>query len=185
MSEQSRKIILTGKSRTGKSTVIRRTCKRLVDERIDLWGFTTKEIKGSGRAGLHVLTMNGVRVPFAHVEMSRGPRMGPYRVDVPAFEEAVLPVLEPPMDIDGFPIVSVGIIDEVDKLTCLSEKFIKRVEELLKTPTYLLIVVSDRGGGLMKTLRDMAGDDLIEVMSPNRELLPDIITDTFLAYMGI
>lgn len=187
VASRDRKIVLTGSPGVGKTTVVRRTCDLLKARNVRLWGFYTEEIRASARSGFNVITFDGVRVPFAHVLLNRGPRVGPYRIDVRAFEDAVLPqfdrVLDAPAQAKEAAPHSVGVIDEVGKMECASRAFVDRFEALINVSGSLLITVAHRGSGPMARLRAFAGDDLIEVTPYNRDMLPGILAETYLKYL--
>jgi nucleoside-triphosphatase THEP1 len=142
---------------------------------VRLWGFVTPEIVETGRAGFEIATFNGFKVPFAHVDMTRGPQVGPYRVDIEAFETTALPALDRPHTGPH-----VGVVDEVGKMACFSRAFRERVDLLLREPGCLLMTVAHQGDGLIQEIHNFAGEDLLEVDENNRKALPDRITTLFL-----
>jgi nucleoside-triphosphatase len=183
--EPTRKIVLTGLPGSGKTTVVRRTADLLRKRAVKPWGFMTEEVsEDRSRTGFRVSTFDGVRIPFAHVLLQRGPRVGPYRVDVAAFEGTVLPILRAPQPHKGRRPRSLGVIDEVGRMECLSAAFCRRVEELLEANENLLITVAARGVGTIEKVRRFAGDHLIEVTPDNRDLLPRVLAETLLLYLG-
>jgi nucleoside-triphosphatase len=183
--ELTRRIVLSGVPGSGKTTVARRTADLLRRKAVKPWGFFTEELTDDrARTGFRLETLEGVRVPFAHILLKRGPRVGPYRVDVAAFEGTVLPVLQPPRHAKGRRARTLGIIDEVGRMECLSGAFCRRVEELLEAHENLLITVATSGPGTIDKVRRFAGDDLIEVTPANRELLPKVLAETLLLYLG-
>jgi nucleoside-triphosphatase len=179
------KIYLSGVPGAGKTTVVRKTADRLRKRGVRLWGFITEEVTDDkARTGFTVSTFDGAKVPFAHVLMKRGPRVGPYRIDVTAFEGMVIPNLTPPTASKGRRLRSVGMIDEIGKMECMSRSFCERLQHLIEQPGCVLISLAVKGHNLISEIRRRAGDNLIEVSQANREMLPKILAETFWAYLS-
>lgn len=92
MSDVCANLLLTGRPGVGKTTVITRLAEQLADRRIT--GFYTQEMREGGRRqGFRATTFSGEIIVLAHVEIRSRQRVGPYGVDVVAFEQLVLPEL--------------------------------------------------------------------------------------------
>ncbi|MBN1947162.1 MAG: hypothetical protein JW797_15940 [Bradymonadales bacterium] len=176
--ETDLKITLTGPPRCGKTTVLKKACALLKERGVHLRGFLTEEIGDAGRSGFLLVTFDGIRVPFAHVDLKRGPRVGPYKVDLPAFEAAVLPQLRTGRKRSRGGKSELLVVDEIGRMECLSAPFVEEMDQLLSMPVCLLMTVGLRGGGLMERVRNLAGDNLIQVTESNREMLPAIILES-------
>jgi len=160
----SRNVLLTGRPGIGKTTVIMRLAE-LVRDRDNLAGFYTEEIRDGGvRRGFGAATFSGKSTVLAHVAFKAGPRVGRYRVDVPAFEELVIPELARPADL--------VLIDEIGKMECFSSRFVEVVRGLLDSPTPLVATVAVKGGGFIAEVRARSDVDIQEVTASNREELP-------------
>jgi len=176
--EPNRKIILTGEPNCGKTTVIRDVVELLRLQGVGARGFTTEPTNMSS-SGFSVVTLNGLRLAFAHVDLRRGPLVGPYRVDINAFEEAVLPQLVVPK-LRVKSLEQVTIIDEIGKLQIMSDRFMDRVQELFESEAWVLASVELEGGPFVQFLHKWARDRLIKVNIQNRDKLPERIVDALL-----
>lgn len=178
-----RKIVLVGPNGVGKTTIVKDAIARFRRSGIRPHGFYTEhspEIHGG--AGFVVRTMDGTRLTFAHIDMVRGRKVGPYRVDVDAFEAAVLPSLEPPSEVDQHKYMrTVGIVDEIGKLQCVSDRFMDSVERLLKTQAWVLVTVPDQGGPFVQAVHTWMADALVRVDEDNRDTLAQDIVNAMLA----
>lgn len=172
----SHKIFLSGPQSIIRTGVVKRTIQLLRAKGIELWGFYTDEMVESGRAGFAVVTLSGVRVPVAHISLSRGPKIGPYRVDVPALDAAILPEIER-RTLSRSGHRSLGIIDEVGRIQCMSDEFLDRVARLIKSPLPILISFAAEGGPFIDYLHTVAGPHLVEVTRNNQYELPDKIVE--------
>ena len=81
------RIMLTGAPGAGKTTLVCRIAAELQASGLAVAGFTSRELRErSGRVGFQVGAIGGGSAVMAHVGFTEGPRVGRYRVDVPAFE---------------------------------------------------------------------------------------------------
>src|SRR5262245_26109570 len=89
-------LLLTGPPRVGKTTVAGELVDRLTVAGRSVGGFLTGEVRETGRrVGFTVAEIGGGAVELmAHVGWTDGPRVGRYRVNVPAFERVALPALD-------------------------------------------------------------------------------------------
>ena len=158
-----RNTLLTGRPGIGKTTVIMRLAELVRDR--DLAGFYTEEIReGGARRGFGAANFSGKSTVLAHVAFKTGPRVGRYRVDVPAFEELVIPELARPADL--------VLIDEIGKMECFSSRFVEAVRSLLDGPTPLIATVAIKGGGFIAEVKARPDVYIQEVTASNREERP-------------
>jgi len=87
-----------------------------------------------------VVALDGKRGELADKFSVHGPRVGSYRVNVESFERVALPSLE--ME-EG----RILIIDEIGKMECFSETFVRRVREIFHT-AQLAAMLSGANEGL-------------------------------------
>ncbi len=162
-------LLLTGRPGIGKTTVIRHVLERLPGLR--LGGFTTAEIRGPhGRLGFRAAVLGGPDIVLAHVERAGPWRVGAYGVDVAAFEQVILPFLDPRLE-----EVELFVIDEIGKMECFSTLFQTRVRQLLDDPRPLLGSIALRGPALIEEVRRRPDVELVEVTLTNRAGLPEEI----------
>jgi nucleoside-triphosphatase len=161
----SPRIFVTGPPGCGKTTVIRRVAEILGEKAA---GFYTEEIRDARRrrVGFRVVTLDGRRGELADKWSGRGPRVGSYRVNVGSFEHVALPSL----DVEEGRIL---IVDEIGKMECCSEAFVRRVRELLQTGPPVLATIPLRGGGdFLEEVRRKGDVKTFTVTLENRETLP-------------
>ena len=160
---RAKNILITGLPGTGKTTVILRLLDLLKGWK--LAGFYTQEIREEGeRKGFRVASLSGGSGTLAHLDLKTGHRVGAYSVDVRAFEEIALPELHRPCD--------AVIIDEIGKMECFSERFVKAVREALGGPVPLVATVALKGGGFIAQVRSRADVEVREVTRANRDEMP-------------
>jgi len=152
-----RRILLTGPPGCGKTTVVGKVAEILRD---GASGFYTEEIRDAKkqRIGFRVVTLDGKRGELADKISVHGPRVGSYRVNVESFERVALPSLE--ME-EG----RVLIIDEIGKMECFSETFVRRVREIFQAGYPVLAAIPLRGGG-----------EFLEEIRRQRDVIPFIVT---------
>lgn len=162
------RILLTGFPGCGKTTVVRKVAAILG---AGARGFYTEEVRdGRGRRiGFDVVSLEGARGELARRSAADGPRVGSYLVNIASFERVALPAMEPRAG-------AVLVIDEIGKMECLSERFVRRVEALLDGAAAILATIPARGGGaLIEAVRRRPDFETIVVSAANRDSLPERI----------
>ena len=97
MDEGTARLLLEGRPGIGKTTVARRLLTLLQEAGLPVGGFTTAELRTSGRReGFLVEAASGTQARLAHVGLPGPPRVGRYGVDLAAFERVALPALGDP-----------------------------------------------------------------------------------------
>lgn len=169
----SPKIVLTGFPGSGKTTVAKRTAALL---RPRAAGFLTEEVRDlrGNRIGFRVESLDGTRAELARKDGRSGPRVGSYRVNLPAFEEVALSAL---MAVSPDRVL---VIDEIGKMECLSEPFRRRVVELLEADIPLLATAPLHGGGpFLDSIRRRPDVEILSVTRENRDRLPQDLVKRF------
>ena len=168
-STRSRSILLTGRPGIGKTTVIMRLAESL--QHLQVKGFYTEEIREAGRRkGFMAATFSGNSAVLAHVTVKSRQRVGRYGVDVPAFEQLVLPELTRPADLI--------LIDEIGKMECFSSSFVSTVRDLLNAPTPIIATIAVSGGGFIAEVKARSDVEILEVTAANRDTLPQRLVET-------
>ena len=130
-----------------------------------LAGFYTQEIREEGeRKGFRVASLSGGSGTLAHLDLKTGHRVGSYSVDIAVFEEIALSELQRSCD--------AVIIDEIGKMECFSERFVKTVRAALEGPKPLVATVALKGGGFIAQVKSRAGVEIWEVTRANRDEMP-------------
>ncbi len=115
-----RHIPITGLPGVGKTTVIKQLAHSLATHHPD--GFFTQEIHDdkAARKGCELVTLDGRHQLLSHVNLPGSFRVGRYGVDPAGFEKLLEAI-----DLRHSPSRMV-ILDEIGKMECLSQRFIKK-----------------------------------------------------------
>jgi nucleoside-triphosphatase len=163
-------LLLTGVPGVGKTTVIRKAASGISGKRIQ--GFITEEIRKDGvRKGFRIETLNGDSAVMAHVDFPKTYRVGKYGVDIVALENIVNTSLLLEENSEIF------LIDEIGKMECFSDLFIKAVTALLDSKHMLVATIAARGRGFIESVKRRSDVEIWEVTRDNREDLPQKILD--------
>ena len=73
--------------------------------------------------------------------------------------------------------VDLFVVDEVGKMECFSQLFVRQMQKLLDGRTPLLLTVAMKGSGFIALLKQRGGVELIEVTRKNRDDLADTLAE--------
>ena len=158
MTGSGKNILITGYPGTGKTTLITRLARAMMNN--SPVGFYTTEIRKQGlRQGFELVSLDGQRGLLAHVDIKSPLHVGKYGVDVKGFEKFV----------EGIDFFGVGssyvIIDEIGKMECLSKRFCSIVLSLLDSDKTLIATVAYKGPAFISDIKKR-GDVLMLEMQP-------------------
>jgi nucleoside-triphosphatase len=175
------KILLFGAPGVGKTTIICRLARALRG-RFRVGGFFTEEIRGGDgrREGFRVETFLGAEKAVLAHRAARGlaPRVGRYGVDVPGFEALLEQAFAPAERVDVY------LIDEIGKMECFSEKFVRAVEAAFRSGCPVVATVAKKGAGFIAEVKARPDVELREVTPANREDLPERLLAALEAALG-
>jgi len=167
-------LLLTGRPGCGKTTVIQRTLALLSD--VHATGFYTRELRQAGRRlGFEAVTLDGIRLTLAHVELARRSRhrVSRYGVDVAGFEAEIVPSIDP----DQHPEAALIVVDEVGKMECFSSLFRETLLRALAALVPLLGTIALRGNRFIESVKARPDVQVIRVTHANRDELPARLAD--------
>ncbi|MEM7819190.1 MAG: NTPase [Candidatus Aenigmatarchaeota archaeon] len=163
------KIFLTGKSGSGKSTVLEKVVSALKEKGRRVGGFITPEIREGGRrVGFCVKDIYSNEVGIlASKDIKIGPMLGSYGINLEEFERIALKAID-------FALKECDIIaiDEIGKMEFFSQKFREKLTQVLLSEKPLVAVLHRNFVGKFKDF-----GEIIEVTEKNRDLLPKTILE--------
>ncbi len=161
MSTSCNVLLITGVPGIGKTTIVKKVITSLAD--LNIGGFYTEEIRVNNvRQGFELVTFQGKRLVMAHIDSDSAYRVGKYGVDVEAIDAAVEMTLSEDRSPELF------IIDEIGKMECFSDIFVKRMSSLLDSGRPVVATIALKGGEFISEVKNRAGVELWEVTKKNR-----------------
>ncbi len=127
-------LFITGNPGCGKTTLIKEIFSLYPKK---LGGFYTEEIiENNSRAGFLLKTFEGDSQIFAHKKIQSPYKLKKYKVDLDCLELLGLSAMEKAVE-SG----KIVVIDEIGSMEVLSEKFRKRIYELLLSPSKVIATI--------------------------------------------
>ena len=174
-------ILLTGKPRTGKTTIIEDVVKRFTKdgagepatlEKTGCGGFYTGEIKEGGkRMGFAISTLEGAEGILSHADIKGPHRVGRYGVNLADLERIAVPSM-----LEAAANRRLIIIDEIGKMELFSPKFKEAVVHCLNSTVPLLGTIMEARNPFTDRIKERPDVTLIRVTAENRDSLPDRLT---------
>lgn len=167
------KLLVEGRPGVGKTTLVKRVVASLRHMGLDVCGFTTGEIRITGRrVGFAVEPIGGGAEVLAHIDLPGPPRVGSYGVDLVAFESVALPSLREPGD--------VVVLDELGTMEVASTRFVDAVHDLLASGRSVLASVHASRHPVTDRIKRHPGVEMLNITVSNRDRLVDQVCDRLL-----
>jgi len=167
-------ILLTGRPRIGKTTIIQKFASRC---HLPMGGFFTCEIRendmrvGFSIEAVHSWDQDGsgekYRAVMAHVNSPSTYRVGRYGVNISAIERVGITALN-----EGMRRAKIIIIDEIGRMEMYSTLFQKEVKNVLNCPLPVLGVIQMKQTSFLDSIRKREDVTVIQVTQDNRDALP-------------
>jgi nucleoside-triphosphatase len=157
-------LLVTGLPGVGKTILIKKLAEAL--KSLHPAGFYTEEIREGGeRKGFDLVSLEGKRGLLSHRGIRSPHRVGQYKVDVRGFEDF--------LDSISFfnPVARLIIIDEIGKMECLCDQFIKLLEKILDSDKCVIATIALKGTGLIEKIKKRQDIRLFEITQKNRDAL--------------
>jgi len=155
-------ILLTGKPRTGKTTLIKKIVK---DLKHSCGGFYTEEItEDEKRVGFKIKTFEGREGILALHGLRSRLRLGKYGINIKDLEEIGVKAIEEALENN-----EIVIIDEIGKMELFSEKFKDIVLKTLDSEKRLIGVIHLADLGFLNSIRVRRDVAIFEVEIGNHE----------------
>jgi len=159
-------ILVTGRPRVGKTTLIRRAAERLGGR---AGGFYTEEIPGEGvrgRRGFRIVTLDGREGTLADVSIKVGPHVGKYGVNLGDLEEIGVAAIERARKECEWVVV-----DEIGKMEEFSERFRQAVTDALDSERRVLATIRLNDSDFTASIKSRPDVELIRLNVPARDEL--------------
>jgi nucleoside-triphosphatase len=163
---EKRHLLITGLPGTGKTTLLMELVRRFA--RFAPAGFYTEEVRKEGmRRGFRLMSLDGREGTLSDVTFEGYHRVGHYGVDVDRFEAFLVS-----LELVSNP-TSLIFIDEIGKMECLSQRFVRLAESLFCSGKTVVATVARQGEGLIREVKLRPDSRLVEVTPANRQALPE------------
>lgn len=167
------KILLTGVPGIGKSTIVDYVVKHTARR---VYGTVGKEVldEKKERVGFEAVALDSSHRTFAHLnEFVDSPfQIGPFHVDVKAFDEFCVPELRKALSDDG----SIVIIDEIGRMQAFSEIYMQTVRDLLNSQADVLATIVYDDEPWSREFKQHPEVIMITVTQDNRNELEKIVS---------
>ncbi|MCM8763094.1 MAG: NTPase [Candidatus Omnitrophica bacterium] len=167
-----RHILLTGRPRSGKTTLLKQIIK---DLKASSGGFYTEEIiKDNKRIGFKLITLDGKEGILAKEGLESKFRLGRYGINLKDLEEIGVRAIK-----EALKNKDVVIIDEIGKMELFSQKFKEVVLEALNSEKRIIGVVHRENRGFLKDIKSRPDIELFELNLENQKEILERINSMF------
>ena len=173
---QAKNILITGRPRVGKSTIIKKVVERLCTAGYkSIAGFyTTEIISDNKRVGFSINTLDGRIGRLAEVGFESPYRLGKYGIDMKSFEAIALTSLEHAIKTN-----SLIVIDEIGYMELKSKRFRELVIKALDSPAFVLAAIMRNKFDFADIIKARNDVEVITIRTDNRDRLTDEIAARF------
>ena len=157
-------LLVTGLPGVGKTTLIKKLAEAL--KSLHPAGFYTEEMREGGeRKGFELVSLEGKKELLSHKGIQSAYRVGQYKVDIKGFQDF--------LDSISFfsPLARLIIIDEIGKMECLCDRFIKLLGEILDSEKWVIATIALKGTGSTEKIKKRQDIRLFEITQKNRDAL--------------
>jgi nucleoside-triphosphatase THEP1 len=167
-------ILLTGRPRVGKTTIIKEVVKRLPGR---AGGFYTEEIKEHGhRQGFRIVTLDGQEEGIlAHVNVKSRYRVSKYGVDLVSLERVGVTAVQHAIVVSDY-----VVIDEIGKMELFSAAFKEAVLAAVESDKLVLGTIMLRPHPWADAVKAHPQVTLIKITEANRDTAVQLILDSYL-----
>jgi len=164
-------ILLMGRPRVGKTTIIKEVVKRLAGR---AGGFYTEEIRERGRRqGFRIVTLDGQEGILAHVNIRSRYRVSKYGVDLESLERVGVTAIQ-----QAIVASDCVVIDEIGKMELFSVAFKEAVLTAVESDKLVLGTIMLRSHPWADAIKSHPQVNLIEITEANRDTAVQLVLDS-------
>lgn len=165
-------ILLTGRPRVGKTTIIKDVVGRLPGQ---AGGFYTEEIRERGqRQGFKIVTLEGQEGILAHVSIRSRMRVSKYGVNLADLEGIGVAAIR-----EAIAYKDYVVIDEIGKMELFSQVFKDAVWAAIHSDKPVLGTITLRPHPWADSVKALPQVTIVEVTEANRDKIAQRISDLF------
>jgi len=173
--------LLTGRPGIGKTTAILRVVDFLRGRNVPVGGFVSQEIREGGvRVGFKLVDVRtGREGVLAHVNISSGPQVGKYRVNLEDLRVVAAQAI-----LDAINNSRVIVCDEIGPMELYSREFKEAVLRAVESGKVFIGTVHYRARDrLIDYVKGMDETVIVELTLSNRDKVPKYVTDQILGVL--